>query len=189
MTWECQGGDQEGDEMVEHGGFPLTKETNGVEEIEYTLMCLNDEMIPILCEYESHLAHLSENEMSASTICEFECFHFEGMSDIPHELREVVDRSCEAISNSNNLPSTSSVFCHCVLGSIDDETPLLDMMVPTMENMYMNDEFEVTPCLHENTMILQGNNDLLFLLYKKVSLIKLFNKNINIHFVHTFELS
>ena len=74
-------------------------EAYGVENIEPTLMCLSDEMLPIPSEYESHLAHLSESEseLSTSTICEIECFHFEGMSDTPHELREVVDRSCEAI--------------------------------------------------------------------------------------------
>ena len=77
-------------------------------------MCLNDEMVPIPCENESHLAHLSESasELSAYTICEIECFHFEGMSDTHLELGEVVDRSSEAISISNNLPSTSSVFSY-----------------------------------------------------------------------------
>ena len=89
----------------------------------------------------------SESELSASTICEFECFHFEGMSDTPLELREVVDRSCEAILNSNNLPSTSSVFSHCVLGSVNDEMPLLDTMMIQMEKMYMEDDDDTTPCL------------------------------------------
>ena len=57
--------------------------------------------------------------MSDSTTCEFECFNFEGMSDTPSELREVVDRSREDISISNNLPSTSSVFSPDVLGSME----------------------------------------------------------------------
>src|SRR5664279_6109908 len=134
--------------MVEHVSFPSTKEAYGVEEIEPIHMCLSDEMVPILCEYESHLAHLSESEseMSDSTICEIECLHFEGMSDTPHELRELVDRSCEAISNSNNLPSTSSVLSHCVLGSMDDETPLLHKPVLPMEKkMNMEDEGDATP--------------------------------------------
>ena len=65
-------------------------------------------------------------------------------------MREVVDRSCEAISNSNNLPSTSSVFSHDVLGSMDDETPLLKMTVPQLETkMYMEDEGASISCLHE----------------------------------------
>ena len=91
-------------EEVEHGSFPSTLEAYGVEETEPIPMSLSYEMVPIPCEHESHLAHLSESEseLSASTICEFECFHFEGMSDTPLELREVVDRSCEAISISNN---------------------------------------------------------------------------------------
>jgi hypothetical protein len=79
-------------------------------------------MVPILCEMESHLAHLSESEsgLSDSTICEIECFHIEGMSDTPSELRVVVDWSMEAISNSNNLPPSSSVFSYVVLGSMND---------------------------------------------------------------------
>ena len=77
---------------VEHGNFPSTKEAHGVEDTEPIPMCLSDEMVPILCEHQSHLAHMSESacEMSDSTICEIECFHFEGMSDTPHELGEVV---------------------------------------------------------------------------------------------------
>ena len=147
------GGDEV--EKVEHGSFPSPSEAFRVENIEPTLMCLSYEMVPIPCEHESHLVHLSESEseMSASTICEFECFHFEGMSDTPLELREVVDRSCEAISNSNNLPSTSSVFSHCVLGSMDDETPLPDMMMPQMEKMYMEDDDDATPCLLQDEQV------------------------------------
>ena len=51
-----------GDELekVEHGSCPSTLEACGDEETEPTLMCLNDEIAPIPCENESHLAHLSE---------------------------------------------------------------------------------------------------------------------------------
>ena len=124
-------------------------EAHGVVNFEPTLMCLSYEIVPIPCGNEIHLAHLSESEseLSASTICEFECYHFEGIKDTPLELREVVDRSCEAISNSNKLPSTSSVFSHCVLGSVNDETPLLDMTVPQKEKMYMEDDDDATPCI------------------------------------------
>ena len=78
---------------VEHGSFPSTKAANGVENIEPIPMSLNDEMVPIPCEHESHLSHLSESasELSAPTICEIECFQLEGTSDTPNELREVVD--------------------------------------------------------------------------------------------------
>ena len=102
----------------EHGIFPSPKEAHGVEETEPIPICLSDDMVPIPCEHESHLAHLSESksELSDSTICEFECFLFEGMSDTPSEMRVVVDRSCEAISISNNLPSTSSVLSTCDTG-------------------------------------------------------------------------
>lgn len=142
-------------EKVEHGSFPSTLEAYGDEETEPIPRSLSYEMVPIPCENESHLAHLSESEseLSASTICEFECFHFEGMSDTPLELREVVDRSCEAISISNNLTSTSSVFSPCVLGSLDDETPILDLTVPQMEKMYMEDDDDATPCLLQDGQV------------------------------------
>ena len=65
-------------------------------------------------------------ELSESTICEMECYHFENMSDTPSELREVIDRSSEAISLSNNLPSPSSVFSYVAIGSMDDETPIME---------------------------------------------------------------
>src|SRR5215203_5271556 len=62
---------------------------------------------------DSTICEMSDSticEMSESTIHELECLHLEDMSDTPSEMRVVVDRSCEAISISHNLPSTSSVF-------------------------------------------------------------------------------
>ncbi|KAK1681440.1 hypothetical protein QYE76_042288 [Lolium multiflorum] len=73
-----------GVEMVEHGKFPSTKEAHGDEQVEPTPICLIDELVPIPCEHESHLAHLSESDSELSDfhpICEFECFHLEDMSD------------------------------------------------------------------------------------------------------------
>ena len=140
----------EGDKVKngEHGIFPSPKEAHGVEETEPTPICLSDDVVPIPCEYESHLAHLSENksEMSDSTLGEIECFHFEGMSDTPSELRVVVDRSSETIVIFNNLPSTSSVFSYVVLGSMDEDTPSHEAMMPRMEKMYMVD---ATPWIHQ----------------------------------------
>ena len=69
------------------------------------------------------------------------------------ELREVVDRSCEAISISNNLTSTSSVFSHCELGSMHDETLILDLMMLQMEKMYMEDDDDATPCLLQDEQV------------------------------------
>ncbi len=96
---------------------------------------------------DSTICEMSDSticEMSDSTICELECLHFESMSDTPSEMRVVVDRSCEVISNSNNLPSTSSVFSCVSLGSMDDETPI-------MEKMYMvHEDDDITPCLLED---------------------------------------
>jgi hypothetical protein len=83
-------------------------------------------------------------EMSESSICESECFHFEGMSDTPSETIVVVDRSSEAISISNNLPSTSSVFSHVAIDSTDEATP-------TLEKMYMvHTHDNTTPCLEDD---------------------------------------
>jgi hypothetical protein len=91
-----------GGDMVEdgeHGNIHSPMEAHGIENIESTLICLNDDMVPIPCEDESHIDHLSESksEMSDSTVCEIECFHFEGMCDTPSEMRVVVDRSMEDI--------------------------------------------------------------------------------------------
>src|SRR3954468_14482444 len=84
--------------------------------------------------------------MSDSTLCEIECIHLEGMSDTPSELRVVVDRSSETILISNNLPSTSSVFSCVVLGSMDEDAPSHEAMMPRMEKMYMVD---ATPWIHQ----------------------------------------
>jgi hypothetical protein len=145
------GGDEY--ENGEHGTFPSPMEAYGVEKTAHIPICLKDIMVPIPCEYESHLAHLSESksEMSDSTtICEIESIHFEGVSDTPHELGEVVDRSSEDILISNNLPSTSSVFSHFVIGFIHKEAPSLDLLVPQMEKMYMVDEEVAIPCIYQD---------------------------------------
>jgi hypothetical protein len=95
---------------------------------------------------DSTICEMSESticEMSESTICESECFHFEAMSDTPSETRVVVDRSSEAISISNNLPSTSKVFSHVAIDSMDAETPIL-------EKMYMLHHDDTTPCLEDD---------------------------------------
>jgi hypothetical protein len=52
------------------------------------------------------------------------------MSDTPSETRVVVDRSSEAISISNNLPSISSVFSQVAIDPMNEATP-------TLEKMYM----------------------------------------------------
>ena len=86
----------------------------------YDIECISDErmsvttsptlesMPHIQCEVESHL--------SDSTICEFECTYFEGVSEPPHRESGIVDRSCEATFNTNDLTSTSIVSYHLVLG-------------------------------------------------------------------------
>jgi hypothetical protein len=93
---------------------------------------------------DSTICEMSENtifEMIESTIYESECFHFESMSDTPSETRVVVDRSCEAISISNTLPSILSVSSHVTIGSIDERMATLDKMymVHTLDDN--------TPCL------------------------------------------
>jgi hypothetical protein len=95
----------------------------------------------------STICEMSESticEMSASTICESECFHFEGMNDTPSETKVVVDRSSEAISISNNLPSILSVFSHVAIDSMDEATS-------TLEKMYMVHTLDDnTPCLEDD---------------------------------------
>jgi hypothetical protein len=74
-------------------------------------------------------------------ICEIEYYHFGNMSDTPSKLREVIDRSNEAILNFNNLPSTSSVFSYVAIGFMDDETPIRKMyMVYEVDAIPMDDE-------------------------------------------------
>ena len=51
--------------------------------------------------------------------------------------------------HSNNLPSTSSVFSHVLLGSMDEYAPNLALTEPQFEKMYMEDEGDATPCLDE----------------------------------------
>jgi hypothetical protein len=89
--------------------------------------------------------------MSEYTICESECFHLEAMSDTPSVTRVVVDRSSEAISISNTLPSISSVSSHVTIGSMDERTPTLD-------KMYMVQHDDTTPCLEEDEHV--GHMDL-----------------------------
>ncbi|KAK1648828.1 hypothetical protein QYE76_066633 [Lolium multiflorum] len=135
-----------GVEMVEHGKFPSTTEACGDDKIEPTPICLNDEMVPIPCEHESHLAHLSESDSELSDshpICEYECFHLEDMSDTQSELREVDDRSTEDIAFANTLTSPSFVSSYVAIGSMEDEFPI-------MEKMYMvHEDDDITPCLQE----------------------------------------
>jgi hypothetical protein len=95
---------------------------------------------------DSTICEMSEStigEMGKSTICESECFHFEGISDTPSDTRVVVDRSSEAISISNTLPSISSVSSHVTIGSMDERTPTLD-------KMYMVQHDDTTPCLEDD---------------------------------------
>jgi hypothetical protein len=133
-----------GVEMVEHGNFPSTKEAHGDEKVEPTPLCFIDELVPIPCEHESHLAHLSESDSELSDfhpICEFECFRLEDMSDTQSELREVDDRSMEDIAFANTLTSPSFVSSYVALGSTEDEFPL-------METMYMvHEDDDISPCL------------------------------------------
>ena len=139
------GGD--GVEKGEHGILPSPMEAHGDEKIEPTPICLIDELVPIPCEHESHLAHLSvsESELSDShPICEIECLQLEEMSETPSELREVVDRSMEAIAFANTLTSPSFVFPHVPLGSMDVGAPMMD------KKMYMVQTDHITPCLYDD---------------------------------------
>jgi hypothetical protein len=95
---------------------PKEDEMHGVVNIEPTVIYLKDDIVPIPCEDESHISHLSESksEMRGSTICEIECSHFERKSDTPHELSE-------DILLSNNLTSTPLVLYSYLLGCSDKD--------------------------------------------------------------------
>ena len=95
------------------------------------------------CEESHNPHHLSE--MSDSTICEFECTYFEGVSEPPHRESEIVDRSCESICISNNLTSTSIVSSHLVLGPIYDDEPIHDDYVLPLDKTMAMVECDAPP--------------------------------------------
>ena len=85
------------------------------------------------------------SDMSDSTICEFECTYFKGVSEPPHRESEIVDRSCDATFNTNDLTSTSIVSSHLVLGPIYDDVPILDdIVLPLDKTMAMVEYYAPT---------------------------------------------
>ena len=85
------------------------------------------------------------SEMSDSTICDFECTYFEGVSEPPHRESELVDRTCEATSISNDLTSTSIVSSHLVLGPIYEGTPIRDDYVLPLDKTMAMVEYDAPP--------------------------------------------
>src|SRR5215216_6117203 len=79
------------------------------------------------------------------------------MSETPSELRVVVDRSCETTLISSDLPSTSSVLSHDMLGSMDKEAPSLEMMMPPTDKMYMVDEDDAITIHDEEVIHMEAN--------------------------------
>ena len=67
------------------------------------------------------------------------------MSEPPHGESEIVDRSCEATSNTNDLTSTSIVSSHLVLGPIDDDTPIHDDFVLPLDKTMAMVEYDAPP--------------------------------------------
>ena len=96
-------------------------------ESDFTTSPIYDDLPQFLCAESHNPHHLSE--MSDSTICEFECTYFEGVSEPAHRESEIVDRSCEDTFNTNDLTSTSIVSSHLVLGPLYDDAPILDDIV------------------------------------------------------------
>ena len=123
----------DGDEMVEHGNFPSTTAAYGdelrdiythIERVrEFTTSPTYDDLPPFTCEECHHHNHkYNHYHLSDSTICDLESIHLEGVSEPPpHEMSEVVDRSCETIYHSNNITSSSIVSSPLVLGLMDDD--------------------------------------------------------------------
>ena len=93
-------------DMIEHGDVctnisptttcdDLSDFSHHIEsESDFTTSPIYDVFPLFPCE-QSHNPHLLSG-MSDSTICEFECTYFEGVSEPPHRESEIVDRSCEA---------------------------------------------------------------------------------------------
>ena len=100
-------------------------------------------MLQFPCEESHNPHHLSET--SDSTICAFECTYFKGVSEPPHRESEIVDRSCEAISISNNLTSTSIVSSHLVLGPIYDDASILDDFVLPLDKTMSMVDYDTPP--------------------------------------------
>ena len=95
-------------------------------ESDFTTSPIYDVLLQFPCEESHNPHHLSE--MSDSTIREIECTSLEGVSEPTHRESEIVDRSCEATFNTNNLTSTSIVSSHLVLGPIYDDVPIHDVI-------------------------------------------------------------
>ena len=58
---------------------------------------------------------------------------------------EIVDRSCEATFNTNDLTSTSIVPSHLVLGPIYDDAPTLDDFVLPLDKMMAMVKYDAPP--------------------------------------------
>ena len=138
-------------EMVEHGIFPSTTATyDDLSDLCHHIESESDfttSHIYVLpqfpCEESHNPHHLSE--MSDSTICEFECTYFEGVSEPPHRESEIVDRSCEATFNTNDLTSTSIVSSHLVLRPIYHYAPIRDDFVLPMDKTMAMVEYDAPP--------------------------------------------
>ena len=98
-------------------------------ESDFTTSPIYDVLPQFPCE-ESHSPH-HLSELSDSTICDFECTYLEGVSEPPHRESDIVDGSCEATFNTNDLTSTSIVSSHLVLRPIYDDAPIrVDYVLP-----------------------------------------------------------
>ncbi|KAK1612391.1 hypothetical protein QYE76_036064 [Lolium multiflorum] len=154
-----------GVENGEHGMIPSPMEAHGDEKIEPTPICLIEEMVPIPCEKESHLAHLSESDSELSDshpICEFECLtfaelevleanmtpkdkaecksyfkHLERKSDTPHEL------SCSDIDDVIAMEMRDSTICEMSDSTICEmrDSTICEMSDSTI--CTMDDEFPI----------------------------------------------
>src|SRR3989337_4560856 len=112
-------------------------------ERKFTTSPIYDELPQCPCEESHNPHHLSE--ISDSTICEFECTYFEGVSEPSHRESVIVDRSCEATMVSNDLTSTSIVSSHLVLGPIYDDAPIRDDYILPLDKTMAMAEYDAPP--------------------------------------------
>ena len=112
-------------------------------ESDFTTSPIYDVLPQFPCEEGHNPHHLIE--MSDSTIRDIECTYLERVSEPPYRESEIVDRSCEATFNTNDLTSTSIASSNLVLGPIYDDAPIRDDFVLPLDKTMDMVEYDAPP--------------------------------------------
>ena len=94
---------------------------------------------------ESTLTLFQDGAVMSTTTETLKDQAFEGVSEPPHRESVIVDRSCEATFNTNDLTSTSIVSSHLVLGHIYDDALILDDFVLPLDKTMATVEYDAPP--------------------------------------------